>query len=322
MKKLKVLLAAEAAVCLILLTYAAAAGGLEEGSALYGVPFALLGTALRALSLSGAVGNAAAFVLYILVCLSPCAVLLLLRRRTGLCRCDYLLPVLSAVMFPVMYLLINPGLAAGLLGMHGMSGMSAAMLNALLLTLIAGYLVLRFISSVGRADEAGLHRYLKLLLAVMCAVLVFEAFGGCYSETLLLIEQTRLANSGAESALGLSNLFFWLRYAVSAAPCLLGVWVLFGGIRLIGALSADAYSEKSAELAKRLADISAKSLTIIVISQLALNILELLLAKWLRDISISFYLPLAPLAVSLCMLLFAGYIGRGRAYRDENEGFI
>ena len=78
----------------------------------------------------------------------------------------------------------------------------------------------------------------------------------------------------------------------------------------------------AASLAKRLADISAKSLKIIVISQLAYNILEILFMEGLRNISISLYLPLAPLAVSLCMLLFAGYIGRGRAYRDENERFI
>ncbi len=322
MKKLKALLTAEAAVCIALLTYVAAAGEQGAGGALYGVPFAQIGAGLRTMSLSGAAGNAAAFVLYLIICLSPCAVLLLLHRRGSLCRDDILLPVLSAVLFPLMYLLINPGLAASRLGMPGMKSMSVALYNALLLTLIAGYLVLRFMHSVSRADEPKLHCYLKTLLAVICAVFVFEAFGGCYSETLSLIEQTRLANSGMESSLGLSNFFFGLRYAVMAAPCLLGVWVIFGGLRLIDALSADAYSEEAASLAKRLADISAKSLKIIVISQLAYNVLEILFMEGLRNISISLYLPLAPLAVSLCMLLFAGYIGRGRAYRDENERFI
>ena len=173
MKKLKALLTAEAAVCIALLTYVAAAGEQGAGGALYGVPFAQIGAGLRTMSLSGAAGNAAAFVLYLIICLSPCAVLLLLHRRGSLCRDDILLPVLSAVLFPLMYLLINPGLSASRLGMPDMKSMSVALYNALLLTLIAGYLVLRFIHSVSRADEPKLHRYLKKLLAVICAVFVF-----------------------------------------------------------------------------------------------------------------------------------------------------
>ena len=68
MKKLKALLTAEAAVCIALLTYVAAAGEQGAGGALYGVPFAQIGAGLRTMSLSGAAGNAAAFVLYLIIC--------------------------------------------------------------------------------------------------------------------------------------------------------------------------------------------------------------------------------------------------------------
>lgn len=322
MNKLKALLIAEAAICVVLFTYISAAGDQSISGALYGVPFALFGAALRALSLSGAVGNVIAFALYLFICLLPLVVLLLLRRSRRLCRGDILLPALSAALFPLMYLLINPGLAASRLGILEMRGISAALCNWLLLTLIAGYLVFRFLHRIDSADELRLHRYLKILLAVICGVFVFTAFGCYYTETLSLIEQTRLANSGSESSLGLSNFFFWLRYAVVITPCLLGVWVIFGGLRLIDALSADAYSEEAASRAKRLAEISSRSLKIIVMSQIVFNILEMLFIEGLRNISISFYLPLAPFVVSLCMLLFAGYIGRGKIYRDENEKFI
>lgn len=322
MNKLKALLAAEAAICIALFTFAAVAGDQSISTTLYGVPFAQLGLLLRALSLSGAAGNVMAIALYLIICLSPLAVLLLLRRRRGLCSDDIFLPVLSAALFPMLYLLINPGLAAKRLGTLGMNGVSAALYNGLLLTLIAGYLIFRLLHSVSKADEKRLHRYLKILLAVICAVFVFAAFGSYYAETLSLIEQTRLANSGAGNSLGLSNFFIWLRYAVMVAPCLLGIWVIFGGFRLIDALSADTYSEEAAISAKRLAEISSTSMKIIVISQIVLNILEVLFIEGLRNISISFNLPLAPLAVSLCMLLFAGYIGKGKVYRDENEEFI
>ena len=74
-RRLKGLLCLEAALCLILGLALRPAGGVPSVLAF---PFAPLGRALRALSLSGGAGNVCALILYALFCLLPAGALLAL----------------------------------------------------------------------------------------------------------------------------------------------------------------------------------------------------------------------------------------------------
>ena len=76
------LLAAEAAACIAFCLLQSRFSGIFTD--LLAFPFQQLGLGLRALSLSGAAGNAAAIVLYLALCLSPAAVLLVMKRRCPL----------------------------------------------------------------------------------------------------------------------------------------------------------------------------------------------------------------------------------------------
>ena len=70
------------------------------------IPFTLLGKGLRVLSLSGSAGNIAAIVIYAMVCILPLA-LILKKKKT---KEDWLLVLGSAMLFYVLYLMVNPGL--------------------------------------------------------------------------------------------------------------------------------------------------------------------------------------------------------------------
>ena len=71
-------------------------------------PWKQLGTALRRLSLSGSAGNAAAWVLFFIIGAAPlaAAAILYLRRRS--CRADWLLPVLSVMLYAALWFYVNP----------------------------------------------------------------------------------------------------------------------------------------------------------------------------------------------------------------------
>ena len=73
-------------------------------------PWEGLSALLRALSLSGAAGNALAFFLYVCISLLPAAGLLLILRkeRRGFSGADVWLLVLSAYTFYLLYAFINP----------------------------------------------------------------------------------------------------------------------------------------------------------------------------------------------------------------------
>ena len=82
----------------------------ESLASLAAFPFAQIGLGLRWLSLSGAVGNGLAIGLYVLLSLIPLIALGVIWRRGKLRQADALLAVLSALLFWVLYLMVNPGL--------------------------------------------------------------------------------------------------------------------------------------------------------------------------------------------------------------------
>ena len=79
--------------------------GVADGIMVLSLPFVLLGKGLRALSLSSGVGNVIAIVIYATISLCP----LLLKIRKKWTKKDILIPVSIAVMFYVLYYMINPG---------------------------------------------------------------------------------------------------------------------------------------------------------------------------------------------------------------------
>lgn len=115
----------------------------EIFTAVSAFPFEQIGLGLRALSLSGSLGNAAALALYGMVCLLPACTLLLIRRRRGLFPEDALLPVLSAALFPVLYWMINPGLLGAFLGSAEGQPFGKAVLGVIVYSVLLGYAVLR-----------------------------------------------------------------------------------------------------------------------------------------------------------------------------------
>ena len=104
-------LAAEALLCVLLTVLNSPVDDLFLS--LISFPFEQIGDGLRALSLSGAAGNAFAFLIYAVFCLLPTCALLFIRRKRPLSPEDGLLPVLSVILYAAVYCLINPGLIAG-----------------------------------------------------------------------------------------------------------------------------------------------------------------------------------------------------------------
>ena len=105
------------AACLALGLSGAAEGGAE---ALRAFPFAQIGQGLRWLSLSGPVGDLAAWMLYLLLSLLPClwlAVRVVKRRAKAE---DALLGLAACLLLVVLYRMVNPA------GLPAMLGSAAA----------------------------------------------------------------------------------------------------------------------------------------------------------------------------------------------------
>ena len=282
--------------------------------ALSAFPFSQLGLGLRMLSLSGSAGNIAAILLYILIALLPAASLFLLKRNAPLHGEDALLALLSLAMFPVLYLMVNPGY----LPVPGSEGVFCF----ILWSLAACWLTLRVLRSLAVSDRPVLLIWFSRLLRAAAFYFVFEIFGSLLpaliEELSALCQPESLWAAPPYSDTEVA--FAVIRQLVAAVPPAASILVIFRSVGLLDLLREDAGGTISA--AKALSRLCVQSLAVSVSSIAALNLLQLILCDQLRNVQITVVLPVLELALVLVILLLTRYMAENKQLKDDNDLFI
>ena len=318
-KALIALLVLEAAACIAFCFARISAPMVVSSSAL---PFVWAGTALRSLSLSGGAGNITAIVLYAVISLLPVFTLLLIRRKRKPHPEDALLVLLSVCLFGVLYLMINPGLITSFLGEIGGSEISQTILCTCVYSVLVGYLILRVLRLFFAGITEKLQKYLSVMLALLNALFVAVAFGGLFGDLLDSFALLRESNQGFEDQLGLSYGFLTLQYLAAALPYALDIAVAFSAMDLLVELKRARYSETAIARAHSLSRLCGKVLAVTVLSAMGFNLLQLLFARQIHNISFSLDIPLLSVAFVLAALLLARYIEENKRLKDDNDLFI
>lgn len=306
---LTITLGAEAALCVLF----CALGGAAD--AVLTFPLAPIGGWLRRLSLSGSLGNGAAIVIYVLLCLLP-AGLFLFRRLKGKRHWeDLLLLAGSAALFYSLYLLINPALAEARYSL-----MAKPALNGLVWVLIAAWLVLALLR-LAFADRQGAEKCGKLILFALAAVYVFCLFYQLPAEAIGEIRALNEANT-VHSGLELSWFVIILRALAEAVPCALSLFALYLSRKLLDAAAEDRFSEETLTLSQRLARFCRAALTAEVLLCAGVYLLQLVLAPQLRSISFQVEFPVSSVAVALAALLLSRLLGEGKELKEDNDLFV
>lgn len=285
-------------------------------------PFEQTALGLRALSLSGSTGNTIAILLYVAICLGPAIVLYLLSKMRSLYPEDWLLIVLSVVLFPVIYLMINPGMLHDPLLWVAGPDPGKALLGNIIWSVIVGYILLRILRHLSAADTARLHRYMAALLYGLSILFVYLAFGSGFRDLLNSIESLRASNTGNEHTLGISCAFLVLQYIINTLPYVLDILVVFAGLRLLTQLQADRYSEASVGAAHNLSRLCGRALVVIVVSNTGFNLLQFIFMKNLRVVNSVVQIPILSIAFLLAALLLSQYIRENKQLKDDNDMFI
>lgn len=309
------LFAAEAALCAALSVLLRGTAGMDAGVLAF--PFAQIGRGLRALSLSGAAGNAAAISLYVLLSLIPAAAFVLRLRRAERDGEDALLLLMSATLFGVLYLMINPALL-------GRSNIPASMvrpaLGGLVYAELCAYAVLRVLRGAFDANAARLRRYLRALLLALAAVLVYDASGGTATELLDGLESLKKANTGS-TGLGWTQAFLTVRALAGAVTPVLDVWVIFAALRLIDARAAGEIGPAE-QAAQTLAARCRAGLSISVLLSLTVYLAQVLFSERLRQVALDVTFPLTSITFCLGALLLARLMQENRRLQADNDLFI
>ena len=314
------LLVMEAAGCVLFHLLNGSAAGIFSAAVAF--PLSQIGAGLRALSLSGGWGNALAITLYVLVCLLPAGILLILGRRRKLQMEDWLLAVLSAVLFFAVYLMVNPGLMTSVLGAAAGPSVGKAILGGMAYSLLIGYLILRALRLFSAGSTGALARYMTVMLGIVSAVFVYLAFGARFAELLSSIASLQAGNTGNGHLLGTTYVFLGLQYVVNALPYLLDILVVFAATRLLSQLRNERYAAATVAAAERMSRLCTVALIAMVLANMLFNLLQLLFAGSLMVVNHTVQIPVLSVLFVLAALLLTRFITESKQLKDENDQFI
>ncbi len=284
-------------------------------------PFAQIGRLLRILSLSGAAGNILAFALYASLCAAPWvwAVLRILKKRFQ--AEDVLLWALGGFSFYMMFLMINPSYFPGAAALSA-QGMVQAVLGGVFYSMLIGYAGLRLLRKTNDTTTDKLLKLTRLLLGVMAAALVLHVAYLRLHDLLAQIRSVQAGNTDPAVSLGATYVFLTLRYILESLPDAMEVILFLMAMGLCEKLISDRYSEAVISAARDLAAYCGKMVVTVLIGTLVYNLLQLLFAGALVDVSFYTLLPLESLAFAFAMMLLARLLSDGRKLREDNELII
>jgi hypothetical protein len=280
--------------------------GAESAAAVFTEPLSALGGLLRAMSLSGGAGNAAAVAIYFALCLSP--LLLLLPFGRGFQSEDWLIFALCAAMFAAVYLAVNPSLLNPFTPqMVSVAG------GGVLLSIAAAYCVLRLLR---RADGESprLMRMLSWLIIAAAFIFVYAATGGNLAAIRAEYDEIRAANSSVPA---INYIFLALKFAVAALPNVLSALAAVTAAELLRSAP-----EERAERCLKLAGFCKRSLMWTVLCGAGFNVLQFLCVKLLLSTHINVQFPVFSLVFVFALLLAARLFSENHALRRDNDLFI
>lgn len=311
-KRYAIFLIFEAAALIFLTNYA----GMKYESVfdLLALPLTALADLLGKMSLSSAVGNAFAIIVYACVCLIPIFVLLFRVQKKKFQKVDSLLILLSAVLFAVLYLLINPWK----IGIRGELKGAGSLITFSVWSLLIGYLLLKFIGSVEKTNTRNTEKFLDIILKVLGIVFVFSVCAVSFSDYNASLVQLK-----ENGSVDFTNRFLLLFSTVNTVlPNIFGVLIVFSSLSLVSEMSADRYSESTVKAAEKLSQICFTAIKSCIIVSLLYNVLQLRYITELSNVSFTADIPLVSLGFILEVLIMSQYIKDSRALKEDNDSFI
>ena len=250
------------------------------------------------LSLKSSTGNIIAIIFFTLFCLIPVFVLLFKVKRKTFVKTDILLVLLSAVLFAVIYLLINPS-EMGFLGyVNGASTVTFSFWS-----LLASYFILKLVDTIKKSSAVRSERIFDLIVKIIGAVFVFDLCSMEFTKTEVLIVSL-------------------LAFVNSALPSLFGLLIVFSCLRVLSCFAVDRYSDNTIRSAEKLSSLCIVSLKTTAVVTALYSVIQLRFISELSDINFSINIPLVQICFILLVLIMTGFLKDSKELKEDNDSFI
>ncbi|NLC44884.1 MAG: hypothetical protein GX783_11485 [Clostridiales bacterium] len=317
---LKTILAIEALAFLLISIF----GKFFENAftSLFAFPFEQLSMGLRFLSTSSAIGNVIAIILYSVICILPTVYYIFRAFKNSANTEDKLLILISVLLFPIIYLMINPAYIGRHFGAFELIEMNKSLLGVTIYSTIIGYLILRGLRIFNNSEAKSILKYMKVLMFIICIVLIYAIFGSGFSSLLSSMRQLMVDNTDLGQNLFLSKLFLILQNIVSILPFILQIIIIFSGFELIDALNKDPYSDDVVISARKTVNVCRNTIVAIMMSQITINILQFVLGSKVRSSHYTLSVPLMSVVLVLAVMLLASYFEQVKSLKEDNDLFV
>lgn len=250
------------------------------------------------LSLKSSTGNVIAIIFFTLFCLIPVFVLLFKVKRKTFVKTDILLVLLSAVLFAVIYLLINPS-EMGFLGYVNDSSTVAFSFWSLL----ASYFILKLVDTIKKSSAVRSERIFDLIVKIIGAVFVFDLCSMEFTNTDVLIVSL-------------------IAFVNSALPSLFGLLIVFSCLKVLSCFALDRYSDNTIRSAEKLSSLCIVSLKTTAVVTALYSVIQLRFISELSDINFSINIPLVQICFILLVLIMTGFLKDSKELKEDNDSFI
>lgn len=291
--------------------------GVWIGNGSLSVPLIQAGDGLRALSLSGFLGNLAAWAVVLMLSMLPLLLLVFPRGRGTFTISDTLLPLSTLLLFLALFFAANPTLLNSLLPQSWILGAVGGAFCA-----VVCWLVLRLLEPLEQRDITALSALLALLLTACALLMAFAAGFSSTAAFLAKAQSIQEGNTGAPDAAQTTIWFHGLLALFSMAPSLLGCGALLWGSDLARVMARGPFEEEALAQCEKTARGCRRVIQASVLLSLGTNLLQLVLGSVLTSQSYTLSLPLPTLALAAALFLLCRCIQQGKALLDDSRSII
>lgn len=318
-KYINLILVFEVIACILLCAFS---DTLNVEISILAFPFKQIGNVLRALSIVGAFGNIAAWILYLVICMCPLALLAIkvIKRRFKLE--DILLGVLSGVLFPIIYFLINSKSYLADMVIPVEVDSLAFVWGAMIYSVIVGYVVIKAIRKFKAAGKEKLKGYLSVLLFATNVVLVYTIFGRGLSEVIEKWNQLQLMEYNVDVDVLTTKVFLIFKYAIDVILNVMVIGIIVIVQNGIGAIDIDNLTDSTVKRVRGISKLCFITIVCHIVLYLIYNMLQFAFMKQLYSIEGVVSVPLMMIIVMMIFMVIVEYMIDIKRIKDENDMFI
>ena len=280
------------------------------GAAVVAAP-AALGVRLRALSLSGGGGNAAAWAAVVAISALPLLGLLTRRRQ----KADLLLPLACVTLGVGLFFLVNPTLLGAYLSTAEMWGLCVL---GTVGSILVSWAILRLMAKLEQKPAKLLPEILYWGAGIYAFLLGADTVQTVAAK-IAAVEagNTALPQLAASTANTIETLAAW-----RSIPGLMTAALVLWGSELLRAMESDPFAEETVALAEKVMRRCRWVVGISLFVAVSCNLMQLARFNKLASIDASVYFPFSTLALAAVLQQLCRYFRRAKAVSDDNDTII